>query len=256
MSEAPPHEADSLLRIVNGMRDEELRVLAERTRHRNTAGATTLRVILLGTVLTFLLAGVALQPMRAGVAARLTESFSGGEETAVAGDAMVDGPRAAAEVRLQALQRAVATIAAARDPAGGARALVDAGIGAFAAVLSAVVVPNGAGGFSVLHASPSALDSVSPDLAHRVAEILRTGAPMVATSRAERERECGTLDGLDLLGARGAALFVPLRRDGIVNGVMLVAFEGDHEFSEDEMSFATTLGLLGGPAVASGPQTH
>jgi hypothetical protein len=107
----------------------------------------------------------------------------------------------------------------------------------------------------VLHASRPALDSVSPDLARVVADVLRTGALVAAASRAERERQCGSLGVLDSLGATGAVLLVPLRRDAIVSGVLLLAFAGDHEFGTDELAFAETLGLLGGPAVASRPPT-
>lgn len=86
---SPPHETDSLMAIVNLMRDEELRVLAEHARLQSTTGASTLRLILLGTVLTFLLAGVALQPMRAGVAARFTSQLA---KTDTAGPAATDDP--------------------------------------------------------------------------------------------------------------------------------------------------------------------
>ncbi len=72
----PPLEIDSLRKIVDLMRDEELRVLAEHARHQSSTGTTTLRIILLGTALTFLLAGLALQPMRSGAAARLTSAPS------------------------------------------------------------------------------------------------------------------------------------------------------------------------------------
>lgn len=255
MRESPPHETDSLRKIVGEMRNEELRVLAERTRHRNTTGATALRIILLGTALTFLLAGLALQPMRADVHARLTSSIWRSRVKATADNELADGVSPGAEERLKALQWVVAALAAAPDSTGGARALVDAGAGAFAVALAATIVPNGAGGFSVLHASLPALDRVPPDLARVVADALRTGAPVVAPSRAERERQCGTLAVLDSLDAPGALLVVPLRRDTIVNGVLLLAFAGDHEFGTDELAFAETLGLLGGPAVASRPPT-
>ena len=251
MRESPAHEADSSLKIVNAMRDEELRVLAERTRLRNTTGATTLRVILLGTALTFLLAGFALQPMRSDVAARLSSSIA----QATAEGQTRDEGRSATGLRLAALQKTIAAVAAARDPHAAARALVEAGAGPFAARLSAVVAPNGAGGFSVMHASLPAFSEVGPELANIVAGILRTGAPVAATSRAEREGQCGPLAVLDSLGAPGAVLLLPLRRDAVVDGVLMLAFAEDREFSEVEMAFGVTLGLLGGPAVSSRTST-
>jgi len=255
MRESLPHEADSLRKIVGEMRNEELRVLAERTRHRNTTGATALRIILLGTALTFLLAGLALQPMRKDVAERLTSSIWRSRAGATAHNDPAGGLHASAAELLKSLQGAAAVLAVAPDSAGGARALVDAGTGAFAAALAAVVVPSGAGGYSVLHASRPVLDSIPPDLARAVADALRTGAPLVASSRAERERQCGMLAVLDSLDAPGALLVVPLRRGAIVDGVLLLAFAGDHEFGTDELAFAETLGLLGGTAVASRPPT-
>ncbi|MCX5760621.1 MAG: CHASE3 domain-containing protein, partial [Gemmatimonadetes bacterium] len=239
--EIAAHEADSLVKIVGLMRDEELRVLAERARVQSTTGETARRVILLGTVLAFLLAMVALQPMRAAVAARLTSHLTPGEVAAASAGA----------AHLQALHRLVAALAAVHEPAAGARALVDAGATSFRATLAAVIVPNGAGGFSVLHATDTAFSTVSPDLAAAVAEALRKGTLVTAASRAARERQFGTLAGLDGCGASGAVCFVPLSRDAIATGVLFLAFAGDRTLDGDELSLAATLGRLGAAAVAS-----
>lgn len=243
------HNADSLMKIVDQMRNEELRVLAEHARNQSSTGTTTLRIILLGTALTFLLAGLALQPMRAGVAARLTSHLSA-SDGATADDAPGNVQLDPVAMQLRAVHRAVAAIAAARTPADGARALVDAVVAPLAATLAVVIMPNGAGGFTVLHASNSSIDGVSPEMAHPVAETLRTGIPVIAESRAARERRFGTLAGLDALGAMGAVLFVPLSQSLVAKGVLLVAFAADRVLGEDELAFASTLGFLGGPAVA------
>ena len=88
--QSPPHESDSLMKIVNRMRDEELRILAEYTRAQSATGQTTLRVILLVAALAFLLAALALQPMRPSVAARITsQSAPVDDAPAVSGDAPV-----------------------------------------------------------------------------------------------------------------------------------------------------------------------
>lgn len=239
--EIAAHEADSLVKIVGLMRDEELRVLAERARVQSTTGETARRVILLGTVLAFLLAVVALQPMRAAVAARLTSHLTPGEVAATSAGA----------AHLQALHRLVAALAAVHEPAAGARALVDAGATSFRTTLAAVIVPNGAGGFSVLHATDTAFSTVSADLAAAVAEALRKGTLVTAASRAARERQFGTLAGLDNCGASGAVCFVPLSRDAVATGVLLLAFAGDRTLDDDELSLAATLGRLGAAAVAS-----
>jgi CHASE3 domain sensor protein len=64
--------ADSLMKMVTAIHDEELRILAEQTRLQSSHGASAQRAILLTMVLTLLLAGVALQPMRPNVATRIT----------------------------------------------------------------------------------------------------------------------------------------------------------------------------------------
>jgi len=69
----PSLEADTLMSLVAHFRTEELRVLAEQTRLQSAHSETAQRVILFGMILTFLLAAVALQPMRGDVSTRLTE---------------------------------------------------------------------------------------------------------------------------------------------------------------------------------------
>jgi len=248
MRESSPNATDSLVAIVGQMRDEELRVLAELTRHQAQAGATTVRLIELGTMLTFLLAALALQPMRSGVAARLSSHFA----------ALPDGANAEAitDARLRALNKLIHALAANRgDPTVGARMLVSLGTAPFAAAFAAVVVPNGAGGFSVLMSSDGAFDTVPPELARPIADTLRTAAFVKAESKAERERLFGPLATLDAHGAEGAVLCVPLWSDAIAKGVLLFAFDDDRDFSTDDLDYAATLGRLGGSAIAPRPFT-
>ena len=246
----PPAEVDSLMRIVTHMREEELRVLAEQARQQSAQGMHAQRIILVGMALTFLLAGVALQPMRAGVARRLTSHLTKVDASSpeLAGE---PGNPASAAAQLRAVHGLVAALEMPHDPATGARVFVEHGTGPLGAVLSAVIVPSGAGGFTVLASSDASFDSVSPELAPPVAEVLRTSAVSSAESLHARTRRYGTLAGLDARGATGAVLFVPMRRDNTVTGVWLVALADDHLFTEDELAFAATLGRLGGPAVAS-----
>jgi GAF domain-containing protein len=153
------------------------------------------------------------------------------------------------------LQHLIADLESTRDAAAAARALVGIASPTLRATLAAVVVPNGAGGFSVLGATPQTFDAVSSELARPIADTLRTGEAAMAESRAERDRLWGSLAALDTAGARGAALFVPMRREGAVNGVLVLALSNDHVFGDDELVFAATLGRLGGPAVAARPLT-
>ncbi|MBI2408388.1 MAG: CHASE3 domain-containing protein [Gemmatimonadetes bacterium] len=89
-AEVSTKAVDSLMNIVEAIREEELRVLGERTRLQAANSASAQRVILVGMVLAFLLAGVALQPVRAQVASRLTSRIVEEHLTGAAGDAPVD----------------------------------------------------------------------------------------------------------------------------------------------------------------------
>lgn len=243
---------DSLVKIVTQMREEELRVLAERTRLQSAHGANAQRIILAGMVLTFLLAGVALQPMRTEVASRITRHIvrdhaSQPPELAEAAYAHA----ASTSAQLHTLHQLVAALAASRDASSAAKALVGAAATALNATLSAVVVPNGAGGFTVLASTNPAFDAVSADLAPVVAQTIRTGDTGLAESRNERERQWGVLAALDACGARGAVVIIPMTREGLVNGVLIAALAADHVFGDDELTSAATLGRLGGPAVAA-----
>jgi CHASE3 domain sensor protein len=245
----PPFEEDTMMRTVAHMREEELRVLAEQTRLQSLHGANAQRIILIGMALTFLLAGVALQPLRANVAARLTSRIARGYIGT--SERVARAHAHSAREQLGALHDAVAALNDARDPAMAARALVEHGVESLAASFAAVFVPNGAGGFTVLASSDARFDAVPLELAQPIADALRTGALGVAVSRAEREQRYGNLAALDTHGARGAVLFVPLRSDAAQGGVLLAARDEDLSFSDDELRFATTLGRLGGPAVVS-----
>jgi len=248
--------SDSVVKLAGKIRDESLRVLAEQTRLQSAHGASAQRVILVGMVLTFLLAGIALQPMRTEVAARITSQIVREHHEAIpelAHDAA--DAASAAHARLQAMHRLVASLATVRDAAAGARTIVTSARDMLGVTLAAVIVPNGAGGFSVLAASHEGFDSVSPELASAVAATLRTGEPAMAESRAERTRQWGTLAALDTAGARGSVLFAPLTREAVANGVLIAALDDDRVFDDDVLSCAATLGRLGGPAVAARPLT-
>ena len=62
--------------LANGMRDQELRVLGERTRGMTERGHNALNFILGGSLLALFLALIALQPLRPGVERRLTQRLS------------------------------------------------------------------------------------------------------------------------------------------------------------------------------------
>ncbi len=249
----PANDADSLMAILRHFRDEELRVLAEQTRLQSAHGANAQRIILVGMVLTFLLAGVALQPARLAVAARLTSHIVRAHETAGGASSDAGEAQAATAMQLQSLQRVVAALADVREPTAAAQALIAAATEALLPVLASVLAPDEAGGFAVLASSNAAFTRVTPELANPVAEVLRTGDVAMAESRDERERRWGSLGALDEHGAHGAVLFAPLVGANAATGVMIMAFADDHAFGDDEILFAATLGRLSGPMFAFRP---
>ena len=251
-SEPSATVSDSLMKVASLMRDEELRVLAEQTRQQTLFGATAQRLILIGMVFTLLLAGLALQPMRETVATRMTshlarEQITDAEE--LAETAQIHAAVAAAQ--LTALHRVVAALDAARDAASGARAIADGATSTLGAALAVVIVPDGAGGMTVLAASDGSFVDVSPALTRPVAEILRTGKAAMAESRGDREQRWGTIADFDDRGVRGSALFAPMVSKETVTGVLVIGHADDHVFGDDELTFTTTLGRLGGYDVAS-----
>ncbi len=249
-SEPSANVADSLMSLVMQIREEELRVLGEQTRLQNVHGTSVLRIILVAMAFTFLLAGVALQPVRVPIATRLTSHIirahgSGSEETSDAGHV----PASAAS-QLQALHQLATALSDATGAAEAARAIVRSSAPLDAALV-AVVMPGSDGAPTAIASSNAAFNGAVPDLARPVSECLRTGEPALAASRAEREERWGSLDALDACGATGAVLFSPLTRDGAAIGVLVIAHAGVRPFADDDLIFASMLGRFGGPAVDS-----
>ncbi|MBM3906522.1 MAG: CHASE3 domain-containing protein [Gemmatimonadetes bacterium] len=240
--------ADSLMTMVSRIRAEELRVLAEKTRLQSEHSVASQRVILVAMVLSFLLAGVALQPVRMHVATRITshivrEHVSGG---GLSGDADAR--------QLKALHQLAAAMTSTGPAAHNIQALVNA-TEPLAPTLAAVLAEDGSGGFNVAATSNEALQRISPALGRAAAAALREGMTASADSRDERDRRWGSLEELDVCGARGAAYLVPLARTDAPGGVLVLAFAEDRSLSDDELKFAATLGRLGGSVVASRSQS-
>ncbi|MBA4073127.1 MAG: hypothetical protein C0497_15075 [Gemmatimonas sp.] len=244
--------SDSLMKVASQMRNDELRVLAEQTRQQMLFGATAQRLILIGMVFTLLLAGLALQPMRDTVAARMTSHLARDQITdaeEVAETAQIHAAVAAAQ--LTAVHRVVAVLADARDAASGTRAIADSAVVTLGAAMTAVIVPDAAGGLTVLAASGDPIVGVSPALARPVAEVLQAGEAAKVETRLEREQRWGAIADLDALGARGSVLLAPMAWNGTAAGVLVIGHADDHVFSDNELSFTATLGRLGGQAVVS-----
>jgi len=244
--------ADSLMKLASQMRDEELRVLAEQTRQQALFGAAAQRLILIGMVFTLLLAGLALQPMRETVAARITSHLA--RDQISEAEELTEAARihaAVASAQLIAVHRLVAALSGARDAASATRAIAVTAAATLGAAVAAVVVSDGAGGLTVMATSGQPMAGVSPALARPAGEVLRTGEPAMAESRTARDQAWGPIADFDERGARGSALFAPMAHDGTVTGVLVLGYADDHVFGDDELTFTTTLGRLGGQVVAS-----
>ena len=250
-SEPSAQVADSLMALVTQIREEELRVLGEQTRLQNAHSTSVQRVILAAMVLAFLLAGVALQPMRAHVATRLTTHIVRQHASGTGEPPADEAASARADLYLPALQRLSADLATASDPGSVAQALVRAA-GPLQPAVVAVLRSAADGGAPLpLAASPPNFSGVLDELTAPVAAVVRTGEATVVASREARERQWGAQAALDSCGARGAVLLSPLVREGSTLGVLLIAHAAEHRFDEDELQFAATLGRFGGSAMAS-----
>ena len=238
------------------MRDEELRVLGERTRVMNVTGATALRVILAGSIFALVLAFFALQPLRPSVERQLTRRLSQvlipplpeleltmTEEARHAGD------------RLVRLQQVIAALNGPATRADIAQALLSRGAPPLVASLGLVVAADPdalvvlrALGDIVPHLAVGA--AVPSNLAAPLSEAVRTREPVVIESRAERAERFPALARYSESGTSdGAFVVVPLVDDDRACGALMLAFSDNRVFSDDERAYLATLGRLGGQAM-------
>ena len=239
------------------MREEEFRVLGERTRAMNVTGATALRVILGGSVFALILALFALQPLRPSVERRLTQRLS---QVLVAPLpelqlTMTEAARHAGD-RLVRLQQVIAALNGPATRSDVAQALLSRGAPPLVASLGLVVVGDSealtvlrALGDVVPHLSVGSM--VPSNLVSPLVEALRTLEPVVIESRAERSGRFPGLARFSESGTSdGAFVAVPLVEDDRSFGALLLAFADNRMFSDDERAYLATLGRLGGQAIA------
>ncbi len=239
------------------MREEELRVLGERTRAMTTTGDTALSVILGGSILALVLALVALQPLRPSVERRLTQRLSQ-VLTAPLPElqlTMTEAARHAGD-RLVRLQQVIAALNGPVTKSEVAQALLTRGAPPLVASLGLVAVGD-PGSLTVLRALGDvvphlAVGSMVPsNLLAPLAEALRTREPVVIESRAERSSRFSELARFSDTGTSdGAFVAVPLVEDDRSFGALLLAFADNRVFSDDERAYLATLGRLGGQAIA------
>jgi CHASE3 domain sensor protein len=248
---------DGIGPIATKMRDEELRVLGERTRAMTTTGSTALRVILGGSIFALILALFALQPLRPSVERRLTQRLS---QVLVAPLpelqlTMTEAARHAGD-RLVRLQQVIAALNGPATKSDVAQALLTRGAPPLVASLGLVAVGD-TSSLTVLRALGDVVphlavgSTVPSNLAAPLAESLRTREPVVIESRAERSARFPSLARFSETGTSdGAFVAVPLVEDDNSYGALLLAFADNRVFSDDERAYLATLGRLGGQAIA------
>lgn len=248
---------DGIGPIATKMRDEELRVLGERTRAMTTTGSTALRVILGGSIFALILALFALQPLRPSVERRLTQRLS---QVLVAPVpelqlTMTEAARHAGD-RLVRLQQVIAALNGPATKADVAQALLTRGAPPLVASLGLVAVGD-TSSLTVLRALGDVVphlavgSTVPSNLVAPLAESLRTREPVVIESRAERSARFPSLARFSETGTSdGAFVAVPLVEDDNSYGALLLAFADNRVFSDDERAYLATLGRLGGQAIA------
>jgi CHASE3 domain sensor protein len=255
--EKPIRSRDGAGALANQMRDEELRVLGERTRNMTQKGRAASNFIFAASIFALLLALIALQPLRPSVAQRLTQRLSMSvmpsipelhltlsEEARHAGD------------RLVRLQQVIAALNGPVTSAEVAQALLTRGAPPLVASLGVVAVRDG-GTFAVLRTAGDtvphlAAGSMIPsNLVEPFAEAVRTLDPVVIESRTERLGHYSSLGRFSENGTSdGAFVATPLVAGDVAHGVLLLAFADNRVFSDDERAYLATLGRIGGQAIA------
>lgn len=242
--------------IANKMRDEELRVLGERTRIMTDTGKRARRIILGGSVLALLLALISVQPMRPSVARQLTERLSRALVTSPELELTIQEVTRHAGDRLVRLEQMVAAL---NDPMTSdevAHLLLQKGAPPFVASLGLVVQRRDAG-FVVLCSLGQAVAAlhdgamVPPEYSPPLVQAEQTSEPVIIESSGERAQLFPSLARFSESGTSdGAFVAAPLFANGAVHGVLLLAFASDRVFGDDERAYLATLGRLGGLALA------
>jgi CHASE3 domain sensor protein len=245
--------------LASRMRDEELRVLGERTRAMTTTGRKTSNVILAGSGFALILALVALQPLRPRVAERLqrrltlTLASGSGLRLTVSEEARHAGDR------LARLQQVVATLNERVSGSEVAQALLARGAPPLVGSLGVVARLEGGNlrlvralGDVMKHLTPGAV--IPANLMGPFAEALQTREQVVVESRAERQARFPSMARFSDTGTSdGALIATPLIAGDAVHGVLLIVFADNRVFTDDERAYLTTLGRIGGQALAASP---
>lgn len=241
-----------ILPLIQRMREEESRVLGDRTRLQQQHSRTAATVILLASVFAFVLAALAFSPVRPSMAARLTKRLTtpvGIPAIPEFGESARDADRTAVD-RLARIQQ----LALALDSPGNATAVGEAiltrGLSGVSSAASLAARFDGTAWHVVARRSTRAAvgSALTSDIVPPLADAARTREPVIIESQAERDR---VYPGLPNFGgaAEVALLAIPMTANGRVAGALVIAFDGGRIFGDDERAYFATLGRLGGQAL-------
>ena len=242
-----------MLPLVHRMRDEELRVLADRMRQQQLRGHTASTLMLGASLLAFVLAGLAFTPVRPAAAARLTRRLTtpmGMPVIPEYGESLAESTRVAGD-RLSRLQQ----LAYALDNPGSAEAVGDAiiarGLGSVTSSSTVVCRHDGSAWHVVArrNAKPPVGSALPAELAKVFEDAARTREPVVMESQAERDKLYPRLPNLGVT-QEVAMIAIPFVANGRSFGGFALAFEGPHVLGDDDRAYLATLGRLGGQALA------
>lgn len=239
--------------LLQRMRDEELKVLAERTRLQIGHGKTAASVILLGSIIALVLAALAMTPVRPSVAARLTRRLTtpvGIPAIPEFAETARDATRLASD-RLTRLQRLAYALDMPESADGVGDAIVVHGLGGMSPAATLVARVDGGAWHVVARRSTKVAvgSALAAEMAKPLDDVARSREPIVIENKIERDR---LYPGLPNLGAIAEVAFVavPLVANGKTFGALAVSYDAPHVFGDDERAFLATLGRMGGQALA------
>lgn len=239
--------------LVRRLRDEELRILADRTRLQAQHGRTASAVMLLASVVAFGLAAVAFTPIRPATAARLTRrltSPSGVPAIAEFGDSVKEAGRHAVD-RLARLQQIAFALESPASAEAVGDALIGRGLGGTTASASLVAQFDGNAWHVVARRSAKATvgSALPADLSKPLFDAARSRDTVLVESQAERDKMYPGLPGIGS-AAEVAFIAIPMIANGKVGGAIALAYDAPRVFGEDELAYLATIGRLGGQAMA------
>lgn len=241
-----------MLPLVQRMRDEELRVLADRMRQQALQGRTATTLMLAASILAFVLAALAFTPIKPELAARLTRRLTtpvGLTAIPEFGVSLAEATRQAGD-RLARLEQLAYVLDNPESAETVGDAIITRGLGNHTSAVSLVSRYDGSAWHVVARRNAKAtVGSALPAAIAKVFEdAARTRDPVVMESQAERDKLYPELPALGVTHEI-ALIAIPFVANGRAVGGFVLAFDGPRVFGDDERAYLATLGRLGGQAL-------